>query len=180
MNEDNREGVCVTGKVRYADDVQAAIALERVKEARAARPDRKPPERLFYFCRECDGWHLSSKPPPLAPEPPPKHDGETWAEYARRLEIRIKLQRDQLEAINQLRADAGNRTERKRIERLLRELGVMAERNAKMREANAALIARVREFGELAARRKESLDAILYGPPPRPFDPDLDDPKEPS
>lgn len=146
MGSDNSSGSCVTAKVRYDNDYEASVALERVREARVARPDGNPPERQFYFCGECDGWHLSSKPPLLGPEPPAKHDGETWAEYALRLERRIKEQRDQLESINALRADAGNRAERKRIEFLLFTLGKLTEKHQRERTARLALVHRVREL----------------------------------
>jgi hypothetical protein len=141
VSSDNRSGVCVTGKVRYADEQDAAVALERVRAARAERPDGHPPERVFYPCEHCDGWHLSSRPPKLAlADPPPRADGETWQEYAHRLERRIKEQRDQLEQINQLRADAGNRHERKRIALLQASLGRMTERWEKERAARIGLV----------------------------------------
>jgi hypothetical protein len=140
VSEDNRSGTCVSEKVRYADEEQAAIALERVRQARLQRPDRNPPERVFYYCPRCEGWHLSSRPPMIAPGPQPKLAGETWEEYAHRLERRIKEQRDQLESINQLRADAANRAERKRITALRYALGRMTERWESERSQKFALL----------------------------------------
>lgn len=146
MTTDNRSGTCVTGKVRYENDQEAAVALERVQAARAERPDGHPPERIFYACRAgCGGWHLSSQPPSLGPEHAAKGDGETWEEYAHRLEQRVKEQRDVLAAINVLRADAGNRHERKRIEHLTFALGRMTERWEKEKAAKMALLAMRRE-----------------------------------
>lgn len=144
---DNREGTCPTGKVRYANDVEAAIALERVREARAARPDDSPPERIFYPCGHCNGWHLSSRPPELDPPPAAKADGETWEEYAHRLEQRIKKQRDHLDELNALRADAGNRHERKRIAHLQAALGRMTERWDEERQARLGLVEAMRRAG---------------------------------
>lgn len=143
MSEDNRSGTCVSGKVRYADEENAATALERVRVARALRPDGNPPERVFYYCPRCEGWHLSSKPPELHAEHLPKGDGETWEEYAHRLERRIKEQRDQLESLNELRADAGNRAERKRIARLHTALGRMTEDWEREREQKHGLVSKV-------------------------------------
>lgn len=144
---DNSTGYCVTGKVRYADDIQASIALERVRLVRARKVEDKPPERTFYECPHCDGgWHLTSKPPALDPPPAEKADGETWEEYAHRLERRIKMQRDTLEQINLLRADAGNRAERKRIDRLTVALGRMTERWEKEKEDKRGLIAKLDEL----------------------------------
>lgn len=146
MGSDNRNGECITGKVRYADEENATAALERVKEARAARPDGKAPERIFYFCSECDGWHLSSRAPDLMAEHQRKGDGETWEEYAHRLERRIKEQRDQLAGINALRADAGNRHERKVIEGLRASLGRMTERWERERMQREGLVRRLAEI----------------------------------
>lgn len=151
MGEDNREGVCTTGKVRYADDVQASIALERVRAQRLERPDDQPPERIFYSCQYCDGWHLSSRPPELDPPPAAKADGETWEEYAHRLERRIKEQRDHIAAINALRADAANRAERKRIDHLRYSLGLMTERWEAERVARLGLVDALKRNGTLVA-----------------------------
>lgn len=144
---DNREGTCVTEKVRYADDVQAAIALERVRATRLERPDDQPPERIFYECRHCSGWHLSSRPPEIEPPPAAKADGETWEEYAHRLERRIKAQRDHIAEVNVLRADAANRAERKRIDHLRYALGRMTERWERERRDRVALVEVLRRNG---------------------------------
>lgn len=146
-------GSCVTGKVRYADAETAAAALERVRAARAERPDGRPPERQFYACVRCEGWHLSSKPPRLDFDAVVRDDGESWEAYAGRLERRIKGQRDHLEAINELRADAGNRQERKRIATLQLALGRITERWHVEREARIGLVAAVKaaERGRLDA-----------------------------
>ena len=159
MSEDNRDGVCTTGKVRYADDVQASIALERVRAARLERPDDQPPERIFYACRYCDGWHLTSRAPDLDPPPPPRGSGETWEEYAHRLERRIKEQRDHIAAINELRADAANRAERKRIDHLRYSLGLMTERWEAERVARLGLVDVLKRNGTALAAVSNQDDA---------------------
>ena len=61
--------VCaVTGKIRYRDGHQAALALKGLRR-RAARADLDGAKhrirvRRKYFCGSCGGWHLTSQPPP--------------------------------------------------------------------------------------------------------------------
>lgn len=81
----------------------------------------------------------------LDPPPPAKGDGETWEEYAHRLERRIKEQRDQIAAINALRADAGNRAERKRIDHLRWSLGRMTERWEKEKRDRLGILKHIRQ-----------------------------------
>lgn len=57
-----------------------------------------------------------------------RSDGESWEDYAHRLERRIKEQRDQLESVNRYRETNGNRADRKKIARLRFALGRMTER----------------------------------------------------
>lgn len=149
------EGTCPTGKVRYPDEEKAAAALERVRGRRARRPDEFPPERIFYFCRHCQGWHLSSKPPDLKLSEVPKQDGETWEEYAHRLERRVKEQRELLAHVNEMRSDAGNRHERKRITHLTYALGEMAARFEEERRNKHALLRILREVAPERVERRE-------------------------
>ena len=64
-----------------------------------------------------------------------KGDGETWEEYAHRLERRIKQQRDQLRALGDLR-NGPQRTHRRRIAHLEMLLG---QREAKLAHQHAGL-----------------------------------------
>lgn len=146
MSEGQPTGVCESGKVRYLTLQDAAIALDRVRAARAAKPDGRAPERAYYECGYCAGWHLTSQASDLEPPEPTRGDGETWENYALRLERRIKAQRDHLEAINALRADAANRAERKRIDHLLMQLGRMTHRWEGQRAAKIGLAKVYREL----------------------------------
>jgi uncharacterized coiled-coil protein SlyX len=158
------EGTCITEKVRYPDDLIASEALERVRQKRLENPDdNKDPERTFYECRHCSGWHLSSSPPAIDPPPAAKADGETWEEYAHRLEHRIKKQRDILEKLNSLRADAGNRSERKRMDKLRHALGMMTERWEAERTKNKGLIHRIRVLEGRELRELVAADEREFG-----------------
>jgi len=58
----------VSGKIRYRDGHQAALALKRLRR-KAARADLDGAQhsirvRRKYFCGSCGGWHLTSQPPP--------------------------------------------------------------------------------------------------------------------
>jgi hypothetical protein len=76
-----------------------------------------------------------------------KGDGESWEDYARRLERRIKEQRDQLESLNQIHSACGNnRADRKRINNLRFALGKMTERWEKERTNREALVKTVETF----------------------------------
>lgn len=121
-------GSCASKKVRYETDLDAAIALRRVRAVRSARPDGLPEECAFYECTFCQGWHLTSQPQPVILEPFARDDGETWESYARRLERRVKEQRDQLVDLQTLRRELGNRQTRRQIERLESALGKMTYR----------------------------------------------------
>ena len=61
--------VCaVSGKIRYRDGHQAALALKGLRR-RAARADLDGARhsirvRRKYLCGSCGGWHLTSQPPP--------------------------------------------------------------------------------------------------------------------
>lgn len=140
-------GECPTGKVWYATSEQAEAALVEVFARRVESPSDRPPERQVYGCSFCLGFHLSSKPPELDPEPDPKGDGESWEEYAHRLERRIKAQRKTLREGNMLRADAGNRAERKRSERLQLALGRVTDLWLAEREKRIGLVGVVERLG---------------------------------
>lgn len=152
------EGECPTGKIRYASEAIAADSLTRVRARRdATKPDEHGPERDFYECPYCQGWHLTSRARSLEDPEPLRKDGETWQVYALRLEKRIKEQRDQLERINELRADAGNRAERRRIELLTYALGRLTLRLETTRRAKAALV-------EAIIRLQERINYLLTVP----------------
>ena len=68
-------------------------------------------------------------------------DGESWESYARRLEHRIKEQRDQINSVHRYRETNGNRADRKRIRRLRFALGRMTERWEHERSCREALVA---------------------------------------
>lgn len=126
MSEDNRSDSCPTGKVRYATEEDAAVALDRVQAARAVSPDGRCPERAWYECSNpaCGGWHLTSRSPDLPPEEEPRGDGETWEAYAHRLERRIKSQRDHLALLRARDEEAG------KLRDALRELRTLVDEQA--------------------------------------------------
>lgn len=47
------------GKVRYANEREAEVALRRVREAQIATHAPARVQRA-YPCRSCRGWHLTS------------------------------------------------------------------------------------------------------------------------
>jgi len=51
-----------TGKKKHADELEAAMALGRIRSSAAARldPERKMPIR-YYFCKFCCYYHLTSQ-----------------------------------------------------------------------------------------------------------------------
>ena len=51
-----------TGKKKHADELEAAMALGRIRSSAAARldPDRKLPIR-YYRCGFCGFYHLTSQ-----------------------------------------------------------------------------------------------------------------------
>lgn len=51
-------GPCPTGKRRYYDELRARIVLARIQ--RSNNPNRQ--EKRTYHCRQCRGWHLTSRP----------------------------------------------------------------------------------------------------------------------
>ena len=79
----------------------------------------------------------------IAPES--KGDGETWEDYAHRLEHRIKQQRDHIKSLTALRAP-GDIKARNRIAMLERLLGKKELALAKQHDGLAALKARVAEL----------------------------------
>ena len=52
-------GSCGFGKVRYADRIEALLAL--ADTTREAANDKRTEKRV-YRCEECHGWHLTSQP----------------------------------------------------------------------------------------------------------------------
>lgn len=169
MSDDNRSGTCVTGKVRYADDEQAAIALDRVREARLARPDGRPAEWQFYACEHCDGWHLSSRWPDPGPDLEPRVDGEPWPDYAKRLERRIKEQRDHITQLHELRGYAANRYSRKKIDGLVAALGRMTARWEHERTNREALAGKLRALAQNADFSAEGGKASVSADDLRPW-----------
>ena len=54
---------CPSGKVRYRSEDHASTALSEIRAARQfhdADPERV--ESRYYYCRRCNGWHLTSRP----------------------------------------------------------------------------------------------------------------------
>ncbi len=78
-------------------------------------------------------------------DPLVKGDGETWEDYAHRLEVRIKAQRDHIHNLTELRNVPGDIKARKRIADLERALGKMALRLEREVENREALVARLEE-----------------------------------
>ena len=74
-----------------------------------------------------------------------KGDGETWEDYAHRLEARIKQQRDHIKNLTALRAP-GDIKARNRIATLERLLGKKELALAKQHDGLAALKRRVKEL----------------------------------
>jgi len=68
---DRRAGraVCaLTGKVRYRDGHDAALALKKARRLRARAEQDGAEHRIRvrrkYACESCGGWHLTSQPAP--------------------------------------------------------------------------------------------------------------------
>lgn len=137
---------CVTGKRRYPSEASALESLMRVREERIGSGEERIPENRIYFCDRCNGWHLSSRElhPADLQEVKEKGDGETWHQYARRLEKKIAAQRSQLVSLLALGHGAGNRENRKRIPALLIALGRQSERANAERQHRIALVETLR------------------------------------
>lgn len=158
-------GACPTGKVRYESEEIARGELKKVFEARVRNPTDQPPERDAHSCEHCNGWHLTSRPPEPPEELGPKGTDETWEKYAHRLERRIKEQRDYINRVTELRADAGNRAERKRLDQATAMIGRMELRMERLKIAHDSVIEELRrreekkrvlkEKTEMARRRSE-------------------------
>lgn len=72
---------------------------------------------------------------------PVRFDGETWEDYAERLETRIKEQRDHIYSLHRYRRDSSNRWARKKIRSLQVALGRTALRlDEEQRNRDALLI----------------------------------------
>jgi hypothetical protein len=72
INRENlplHQGYCACGKLRYVTKADAKKRLKQAQKARRSGLSRaqpapgKTPERSVYFCRLCDGWHLTSQEP---------------------------------------------------------------------------------------------------------------------
>ena len=70
-----------------------------------------------------------------------REDGETWESYARRLEKRIKAQRDHIVSLHEVHAQCSNRANRKRMAHLEAALGRAALRIDRQNEAIKHLVA---------------------------------------
>lgn len=55
-------GVCPTGKLRYDSAIDAGIALAKAQQSRNTRGLTEHVERRHYFCPQCKGHHLTSRP----------------------------------------------------------------------------------------------------------------------
>jgi hypothetical protein len=49
---------CKSGKVRYRDGIAAMLALAKIRNDEPAGHT----EKRAYKCRDCHGWHLTSRP----------------------------------------------------------------------------------------------------------------------
>lgn len=133
---------CPSGKVRYAFESHALEGLARVRAARRRTADPHAPECRIYFCDRCEGWHLTSReghPEEFSSEPE-RHDKETWAEYAQRLEKRIARQRSEILSLHQLGHGLSNKATRRRIETLVIALGRTTERYERERRHRIAVV----------------------------------------
>ena len=53
---------CPTGKIRYRNEEHASDALADIRLARRnADADPEATESRYYYCRRCNGWHLTSR-----------------------------------------------------------------------------------------------------------------------
>lgn len=77
---------------------------------------------------------------------PDAGDGETWEDYAHRLERRIKQQRDHIKDLNALRGHPANIKDRRRIAHLERLLGQATLRLEWQHEGLRALNDKLREM----------------------------------
>lgn len=133
---------CRTGKVEYPSESAALEGLRNVREKRLKNPDEHNPECSIYPCEHGPHWHLTSnevRGDDFTSEKE-KSDGETWENYAVRLERRIAEQRSQILSLHALGHGASNnRQARKRINALVIALGHMTERWEGERRSRIAL-----------------------------------------
>lgn len=108
-----------------------------------ARPDRSPAERETL---NADG----------------KDAGESWEDYARRLERRIKDQRDHIKSLAALHKGNGNRADRKKVASLRSALATITEKWSREREARIALVRTARALEEMSV--DTALDLLAHGP----------------
>lgn len=54
---------CPSGKIRYRDKLAAMIALSNIERRSKRRGGKGRPkhEKTAYRCKECNGFHLSSR-----------------------------------------------------------------------------------------------------------------------
>lgn len=93
------------------------------------------------------------------PEPFPGKPGETWEQYAHRLERRIKAQRESLNHHHMLRSD-GNKHARLKINALERALGRAALAADRRKEQRDGVIERLEELKEQLNITESALQAI--------------------
>lgn len=77
-----------------------------------------------------------------------KGDGESWEDYAHRLEIRIAHQRDEINSLQSLRGYPASKAERRRIAHLERLLG---QKSLALDKQDAGLRAMGQRIKELEA-----------------------------
>lgn len=87
-------------------------------------------------------------------------DGESWETYARRLEVRIKEQRDLLQHLNSLKAEWADRHDRRRIVRMERALGRVTEKWQYEREARISLVEKVKQYEDECNALREAVEAV--------------------
>lgn len=78
-----------------------------------------------------------------------KGDGETWEDYAHRLEVRIKHQRDEIDSLQALRGYPASKADRRRIAHLERLLG---QKSLALDKQDAGLREMGRKIRELEGR----------------------------
>lgn len=138
---------CRTGKVEYPTESSALEGLRRVRKKRIENPDGQDPESGIYPCDHGDHWHLTSSEIHLndITSERERRDGETWENYAGRLEKRIAEQRSQILSLHALGHGASNnRSSRKRINALVIALGRMTENWENERRSRIALTEKLR------------------------------------
>lgn len=149
---------CPTRKHYYAAESDALTALARVRNERISSGEQRSPESHAYPCSLCGGYHLSSTPTGVHDTdflPAWRNIEETWEQYARRLEKRIKEQRAHILSLHIVGQGGTNREARKKIQQLTIALGRMTERWEAERTHRIALVEKINGRSWWARRRRK-------------------------